>query len=69
MFPVLKIPFILATTLALHVAWTPPNPPPAESERQRAKNINAMMSDRFIGLTIQYISPVVKVRICRHHLT
>jgi len=60
MFPILKIPFILATTLALHVAATPPNPPPSESERPT--KVNTAMSDRFIGLAVQYFFPAMKVR-------
>ena len=59
MLPILKIPFILATTLALHIGYTRPNPPPPESERP--KNVNTTMSDRFIGLSIQYFAPFVKV--------
>ena len=60
MFPVLKIPLILAITLALHVSWTPPNPPPRESERVR--KVDAMMSDRLRGLAAKYLTPVIIVR-------
>jgi len=60
MFPILKIPFILATMLPLHVGYTRPNPPAPESER--AAKVNTMISDRFIALAIQYYSPAIKVR-------
>ena len=60
MFPVFKIPFILATTLAMHVSYTPPNPPPPEIERPT--EAKTMMSDRFLGLAILYVCPALKVR-------
>jgi len=59
-FPILKIPFILATTLALHVSVTPPNPPAPESERPT--KVKTMMSDRLIGRAVQYFFPAMKVR-------
>ena len=60
MFPVLKIPCILATTLALHVGITSPNLPPSESER--VVKIDTLMSDGFIGLFGHlHYNPVIKV--------
>ena len=61
MFPILKIPFILATTMALHVSCTLPNPPPPESER--ATKVDAMASGRFLAFAMQYMTPVAKVEI------
>ena len=58
MVPILKIPFILATTFALHIGYTSPNPPPPESERPA--RVKTMMSDRCIGFVIQYLLPVMK---------
>jgi len=60
MFPILKIPFTLATTLALHVAATALNPPPPEIERPT--KVKTMMSNRFVSIALQYFFPVIKVR-------
>ena len=60
MIPILKIPFILASALAVHVGYTPPNAPPPQSERPSAAETR--ISDRFLGLAILYFNPAIKVR-------
>jgi len=55
----LRILFILATTTALHIGYTPPNPPPPDNERPT--KISAKLSDQFLSLAQSQL-PVLKVR-------
>jgi len=55
----LRILFILATTTALHVGYTPPNPSPPDNERPTI--ISTRLSDQFLSLAQSQL-PVLKVR-------
>jgi len=56
MLSLVRIPCILVATVSLHIALTPPAPPPTEGERAPSTTLEALIGHPFLPLALKGVS-------------